>query len=93
MEQRIRGRRLALAILLGLVLQYVMLLFSLHASLFLSDVCQGSNACYWLLSGLYMGGGVVLGLVLIPWSKWPLRLGVTGVILCGLGLFSLLFHT
>lgn len=93
MGQAIRGRRLCLAILIGLVLQYAMLLFSLHSSLLFADLCRESQSCYWLLNGLYMGGGLVLSLVLIRWSKWPLRLSVAALILVALGLFSVVFHT
>jgi len=93
MGQAIRGRRLGLAILLGLGLQYVMLLFSLHSSLLFADLCRENQSCYWLLNGLYMGGGLAFALLIVPWSKWPWRLGSAGVLLVGLGLFSLLYHT
>ena len=91
MGQRVRGRRLALAILLGLVLQYVMLLFSLHASLLFSDLCRGSSTCYWLLTDLYMGAGLALALMLVPWSRWPLRIGVGAGILAAMGVVYVVF--
>jgi hypothetical protein len=92
MSLEFRGRRLALAIFVGLALEYVMLLFSLHSSLFFAGLCNESRPCYWLLNGLYMGAGLAFGLVVVPWSRWSLRVGAAAVILCGLGLFSVLFH-
>lgn len=70
-----------------------MLPFSLHSSLLFADLCRQNQSCYWLLNGLYIGGGVSLALLIVPWSKWPLRLGSAGILLFVLGLFSVLYHT
>ena len=79
------GRRLFLAVLLGVGLQAVMLAFGLHASLAIGGVSGDSLGLYWILNGVYLVAGLAFGQLLIPWAKLSTRAVVCSALL-GIGL-------
>ena len=86
------GRRLALAIGVGAVLQLVLVAFSLHVGLWIDSVAGGCMRCYWALVGAYFTLGLAVGLGSVPWAAHRMRLTAAGAILLGGVIFGLLWH-
>jgi hypothetical protein len=86
-----RVRRLAIALLVGVGLQALLLLFGLHASLWLARFTGEHHRIYWVLNGVYLVCGVAFGLIAIRWAPARLRVPIgVAVLLIGVvvGLLS-----
>jgi len=84
-------RRFGFALLVGVVVQGVVLLFGLHASLWFSALTGTHEAAYWLLNGIYFVVGLVLALIVVQWGPARWRILVSAVVLLGgllIGLMS-----
>ena len=80
-------RRLWIALGVGVGIEFVLLLFGLHASLWLAQITGGHTQAYWVLNGLYLVLGIALGLLVVRWASLSLRIAAAAaVLLIGTGI-------
>lgn len=73
------GRKLALALVVGLLAQAILLALGLHASLWFASFSSGQF--YWILNGIYFVVAIAVCLAAFGWSNLRVRLPVALLIL------------
>jgi len=87
---QIDTKRLALAIVAGLALQFILVLVGLHADPLLDRVCGDSVTCVRIAQGIYLTLGIGIVLLVVPWSRFPIRLATVATILVTFEVFAAL---
>ncbi len=82
--------RLKFALLVGGVLLIAQTLVLIPAAQLISRLSgrlaspEFTREAFWIASGLELASGLALGAVLVPWHRWPARLGLAfGFLLAG----------